>query len=180
MFHIHWYWWGLSRLLGVIPDCVHMWGFRHTGMECRSQQTLNCKGDEYLRTWKRKEDTTGKGGQAMVRLTQQRGWGLKGTSISLVTVFHCVLNLPKPSLPGNVYVDWGRSDCVCLSPWGPEDLCSSKRVGHRAGDRWALTPRKAIESIKVWWALKVSGYRSRMVSMVLIPLGWDLRCKVRI
>lgn len=104
-------------------------------MGWRSQQTLNCKGDEYLRTWKRKEDTTGKGGQAMVRLTQQRGWGLKGTSISLLTVFGCDLNLPEPDPPGNVYVDWGRRGCACLTPG---DLNSSKRVRHRAPRRWAL------------------------------------------
>lgn len=52
MFGIHWCWWGLGSLLRMILNCIHAWGFRHTGMGWRSQQTLNCKGDQYLRTWK--------------------------------------------------------------------------------------------------------------------------------
>ena len=158
-FHIHWYWWGLGRLLGVIPDCVHMWGFRHTGMECRSQQTLNCKGDEYLRTWKKKEDTTGKGGQAMVRLTQQRGWGLEGISISLVTVFHCVLTLPMPSLPGNVYVDWGRRDCACLAP-GDLRTCVALRewaTGLETGELWHLGRQLRASGCGEHWRWVVTG-----------------------
>ena len=136
-----------------------MWGFRHTGMKCRSQQTLNCKGDEYLRTWKRKEDTTGKGGQAMVRLTQQRGWGLKGTSISLVTVFCCALNLPKPSLPGNVYVDWGRRDCACLTPGDLRIWVALREwaTGQDTGELWHLGRQLRASRYSQYWRWVVTG-----------------------
>lgn len=55
-----------------------------------------------------------KRGQAMVRLTQQRGWGLKGISIFIRhSYFGSDLNLPEPSPPRNIYVVWGRRG-VCV------------------------------------------------------------------
>lgn len=69
-FHIPWYWWELGSL-GMIPNCVHTWGFRHTGMGWRSQQTLNCKGDECLRTWKQKRTSYGETDSA-------KGLGIEG------------------------------------------------------------------------------------------------------
>lgn len=55
---------GTGSLLGMIPNPIHPWGFKHTGMGWRSQQTLNCQGDEYLRAWKKiydKEKRTSRG-----------------------------------------------------------------------------------------------------------------------
>lgn len=120
-FGIHWYGWGVGGLLGMTLNYIHAWGFRHTGMGWRSLQTLNCEAEWIFENLEknppqRKEDKPWWDWFS-------NGWMLKGTNISLVTVFGFDLNLPEPSHSGRVYVAWGTCG-----------LCS-KRVHHQAGDR---------------------------------------------
>lgn len=170
---------GTGGLLGMIPNYIHTWGFKHTGMGWRSQQTLNCKGDEYLRTWKKihhreRKTSCGETDSAM-------GLSIEGDKHF---ISHSVWLWVWPvgaQAPGSVYAAWRRG-CACLTTGDPD---GSNRVCHWAEDRWALAPGRGsrghwavVSSPSDWrWVAGSGVWPWRMGRMVLSSWGGQLTCK---
>lgn len=171
---------GTGSLLGMIPNHIHTWGFKHTGMGWRSQQTPNCKGDECLRTWKKIRD--GEKRTSHGESDSATGWSFEGDQHF---ISHTVWLWDEPARAQprwSVQAAWGRRGCACLTPGDPD---SCNRAYPWAGDRRAVAPWRGsrehwtvVSSPWDWrWVVESGVWQHRMVGMVLSSRGRELSCK---
>lgn len=136
----------------MIPNCIHAWGSRHTGMGWRILQILNCKGDHYLRNYKgiyhRERNTShGENGSAT-------GLNVEGDQHFVSHSIWLGLEPAWVQTPGTEYVAMlliegttGQETGELCHPAGAVKSTGVWSAAHRTEDEWLGW----VETVAGWW-----------------------------